>query len=281
MNSPAGPLWQRVPTAVGAATRRGLEGLGGAVRYVGGMTRLAGQVADRAGRPLTSRGPRLRSSLVLAQCYRFGVRSIPIILLVQVFIGVILTLNIAPTFEMYGQVENVAIVIAIGVFRELGPLITAILLSGYAGASIAAELGAMVEGEEIKALRAHALDPIRFLVAPRVVATAVMMLGLTVLADVVGVLGGLLTAHFVLDIDPRQYIDITRSSVDHTDYLTGLFKGVVFGGIIATLACYEGMAVTGGAEGVGRATTTTVVKSIVSLIGADMIFTTVFYVAGW
>ncbi|MBI5866617.1 MAG: ABC transporter permease, partial [Planctomycetes bacterium] len=226
-------------------------------------------------------GQRIRFESLLRQAYRFGVRSIPIVCLVEVFIGVILVLNIAPTFESYGQIENVAIVIAIGVFRELGPLITAILLSGYAGASIAAELGAMVEGEEIKALRAHALDPIRFLVAPRVIATAVMMFGLTVLADAMGILGGLLTGWLVLDINPDIYLDITRASVGYTDYLTGLFKGVVFGGVIATLACYEGLNVQGGAEGVGRATTTTVVKSIVALIGADMIFTSVFFVLGW
>jgi phospholipid/cholesterol/gamma-HCH transport system permease protein len=261
--------------------RGGFVALADSVEYVGGLTRLLGSVAARTGRSLAGRGQRVRFETIAAQCFRFGVRSIPIVILVQIFIGVILVLNIAPTFEAYGQVQNVAIVIAIAIFRELGPLLTAILLSGFAGASIAAELGAMVEGEEIKALRAHALDPIRFLVAPRVLATAVMMIGLTVMADLVGVFGGFLTGVYILDISPHIFIDIARSSVDHTDYLTGLFKGFVFGAIIATLACYEGLNVQGGAEGVGRATTTTVVKSIVALIGADMIFTAVFYVLGW
>lgn len=275
------PPWRRLPEAVGRSARLCLEGLYGAVAYVGGLAGLLGSVFDRVGRTVSGQTPRIRMEALLRQAFRFGVRSIPIICLVQIFIGVILALNIAPTFEAYGQIENVAIVIAIGVFRELGPLITAILLSGYAGASIAAEIGAMVEGEEIKALRAHALDPIRFLVAPRVIATAVMMFGLTVLADAMGVFGGMLTGMYVLDISPRIYLDITRTSVDHTDYLTGLFKGVIFGGVIATLACYEGLNVQGGAEGVGRATTTTVVKSIVALIGTDMLFTTIFYVLGW
>lgn len=279
--APSRRAWYRLPQAVGRAVRGGLASLYEAVEYVGGLTGLVGSVADRTGRSIARRGPRVRLGAVAAQCFRFGVRSIPIVVLVQVFIGVILVLNIAPTFEAYGQVENVAIVIAIAIFRELGPLLTAILLSGFAGASIAAELGAMVEGEEIKALRAHALDPIRFLVAPRVIATALMMLALTVLADVVGVFGGFLTGVYVLDIAPQIFLDIARSSVDHTDYLTGLFKGLVFGGVIATLACYEGLNVRGGAEGVGRATTTTVVKSIVALIGADMVFTAVFYVVGW
>ena len=155
------------------------------------------------------------------------------------------------------------------------------ILQEFAGASIAAELGAMVEGEEIKALRAHALDPIRFLVVPRLVATAVMMIGLTIVADVVGVFGGFLTAVFVLDVNPRLYLDLTREALSLGDYLTGLVKAAVFGMIIAGLACYEGLNVRGGAEGVGRATTTTVVKCIVCLIGADMIFTAIFYTFGW
>ena len=139
----------------------------------------------------------------------------------------------------------------------------------------------MVEGEEIKALRAHALDPIRFLVVPRVVATAIMMIGLTILADVVGVFGGFLTGVYVLGVNPQTYVDLTADAVGLGDYLTGLSKAVVFGAIIAGLACYEGLNVRGGAEGVGRATTTTVVKCIVMLIGADCIFTAVFYVLEW
>jgi phospholipid/cholesterol/gamma-HCH transport system permease protein len=139
----------------------------------------------------------------------------------------------------------------------------------------------MVEGEEIKALRAHALDPIRFLVVPRVIATTVMLVGLTVVADVVGVFGGYLTGVVVLGINSATYIDQTQAALSLHDYFTGLFKSGVFGAIIAALACYEGLNVTGGAEGVGRATTTTVVKSIVAIIGADCVFTAIFYVVGW
>jgi phospholipid/cholesterol/gamma-HCH transport system permease protein len=171
--------------------------------------------------------------------------------------------------------------VAIAILRELGPLIKDILLIGFAGASIAAELGAMVEGEEIKALRAHALDPVGFLVVPRVLATATMMVGLTIVADLIGIFGGFLTSTLVLDVSAQVYLDLTRNAVDLTDYFTGLFKSLVFGTIVATLACFEGLNSRGGAEGVGRATTTTVVKSIVALIGADMIFTAIFYVLGW
>jgi phospholipid/cholesterol/gamma-HCH transport system permease protein len=273
--------WQRVPIAIGGGVRGALSGLVNAVTYIGGLTGLLGSVAQRSARAFVDRSARIRLQTISAQCFRFGVRSIPIVMLVQVFIGVILALNLAPTLELYGQLEQTATVVAIAVFRELGPLITAILLSGFAGASIAAELGARVEGEEIKALRAHALDPIRFLVVPRVVSTALMMVGLTMLADVVGVFGGFLTGVYVLDISPQVYVDLTAEAVDLADYLTGLLKSIVFGTIIAGLACYEGLNVRGGAEGVGRATTTTVVKSIVMLIGADCIFTAVFYVLEW
>lgn len=273
------PWWQRGPAAVGRALRRSAARLQNATIYVGGLVRLAGAAAVRLRLLRHRRSTRLSS--LTAQMIRVGVRSIPIVILVQVFVGVILALNLAPTLRDYGQLERVADVIAIAVFRELGPLISAIILSGFAGASIAAELGAMVEGEEIKALRAHALDPVRLLVAPRLFATTVMLVGLTVLADVVGVLGGLLTATLVLDVPARIYIDLTRSALSLGDYLTGLFKAGVFGAIIAALACYEGLNVRGGAEGVGRATTTTVVKSIVSLIGADAVFTVLFYALGW
>jgi len=280
--SPSPPtLWRRVPESIGGGARAGIAGLVGAVVYVGGLAGLLVCVGQRFVQAFYVRGARIRFQAFSQQSFRFGVRSIPIVMLVELFIGVILALNLAPTLELYGQLEQTATVVAIAIFRELGPLITAILLSGFAGASIAAELGAMVEGEEIKALKAHALDPIRFLVVPRVISTAIMMIGLTILADVVGVFGGFLTGVYVLDISPQTYIDLTAEAVGMADYLTGLSKSVVFGAIIAGLACHEGLNVRGGAEGVGRATTTTVVKSIVALIGADCVFTAVFYVLEW
>ncbi|TWT46070.1 putative phospholipid ABC transporter permease protein MlaE [Phycisphaerae bacterium RAS1] len=285
MSAPYDPAdsspWRRPVERLGSAVRGVLETLSGAAGYVGGIARMQGGVLRRLLARPAGRGGRMRRGALFAQMIRVGVRSIPIVFLVQIFIGVILALNMAPTLKLYGQLERVADVVAIAVFRELGPLISAIILSGFAGASIAAELGAMVEGEEIKALRATALDPIGYLVSPRILATTVMMVGLTVIADVIGVFGGFLTGVFVLGVDPQIYIDLTRDALTTKDYFTGLFKGGVFGAIIASLACYEGLNVQGGAVGVGRATTTTVVKSIVALIGADTVFTAVFYVLGW
>lgn len=273
--------WQRLPQLLGATVRLIFEGIARFIEYVGGVAGLQLRVIQRVLRAITGRGARIRIAHLLEQSFRFGVRSIPIVMIVEAFIGLILALNLAPTLERYGQIQNVATVVAIGIMRELGPLITAVLLSGFAGASIAAELGAMVEGEEIKALRAHALDPIRFLVVPRVIATAVMTVGLVVLADACGIAGGLFTGVAILDISPSLYLDITQSAVGPKDYLTGLSKAFVFGAIIAGIASYEGLNVRGGAEGVGRATTTTVVKSIVALIGTDCVFTIVFYSLGW
>lgn len=274
-------LVRRPLEALGSRVRAGLARVYHGVAYVGGVTHLALAVGSRIARAARGGAHRIRAAALVAQAVRFGVRSVPIVVLVQVFIGIILALNLAPTLQTYGQLERVADVVAIAVCRELGPLITAVILSGYAGASIAAELGAMVEGEEIKALRAHALDPVRFLIVPRCLATTVMMFGLTALADVVGIGGGLLTGVFVLDLDARNYLDQTRAALSLDDYFTGLFKGVVFGAHIAALACYEGLNVRGGAAGVGRATTTTVVKSVVGLIAADCVFTAIFYVVGW
>jgi len=213
--------------------------------------------------------------------FRVGVLSVPIIVLVQVFIGIILVLQMSPTLASYGQLERVADIVGIAVFRELGPLIAAIVLSGFAGASIAAEIGAMVESEEIKALRAHALNPVPFLVVPRILATVIMLAGLAIVSDVVGVFGGYLTAIFLLDVPSSVYIEYTLSALHVQDFLTGLFKAGVFGMLISLIACYEGLSVSGGAVGVGKATTATVVKSIVALIVTDCAFTAVFYMFGW
>lgn len=275
------PLWRRIPEWVGAVAFLGLDAFYGAIVYVGAFSRLVGAAIERTARAFTRTGQPIRIHHLVQQAIRVGVKAIPIVMLVQVFIGLILALNMAPTLESYGQLERTADVVAVAILRELGPLITAVLLSGFAGASIAAELGTMVEGEEIKALRAEAIDPIRFLVVPRMFATAVMMVGLSIIADVMGVLGGLFTGSVVLGLNARAYLEETRSAVLLSDYYTGLIKSAVFGVIIAGLACHEGLSVKGGAEGVGRATTTTVVKCIVLLIVADSIFAAVFYTLGW
>lgn len=271
----------RAVTRLGEFTLRCAAAIRNGVEILGGVALLMGDVLQRSASAFFSRKSKLNRTALIDQMVRVGVRGIPIVMLVQIFIGIILSLQMAPVLQQYGQLDRVADIIAIAIFRELGPLISAILLSGFAGASIAAELGAMVEGEEIKAMRAFALDPIRFLVAPRVWATVVMLTALTIIADVVGVLGGWLTSTMVLNVDSHNYINATRAALTHRDFLTGLVKAGVFGALISLIACYQGLNVTGGAEGVGRATTATVVKSIVALIATDCVFTAVFYALGW
>ena len=212
---------------------------------------------------------------------RVGIRAIPIIVLVELAIGMILPLQMFPKLDEFGQGDQVATINAIAAFRELGPLMTAIVLSGFAGASIAAELGTMVTGEEIGALQAMALNPVRFLVVPRMLATIIMMVVLTVFADVIMILGGYLTS-MRLGLDADVYYQLTIVAVNITGFVTGLIKACVFGMLVSLIACFLGLSVKpwDGSEGVGKATTNTVVYSIVAIIGADAVFTVVFYSYG-
>ncbi len=270
----------RAVAGVGVLADHQLQRGAGLIRSIGGMAHLFADTFVCCQRGFFRPGVRLGRAALVRQMVRVGVDSIGIVIIVEFFIGSILALQLAPVLESYGQLDQVAVVIAIAVVRELGPLLTAIVLSGFAGASIAAEIGAMVEAEEIKALRAHALDPIQFLMVPRFLATTVMIVGLTVIADIVGVLGGCLTSWGVLGVSPRVYVDMTQTVLDVKDFVTGLVKAGVFGMLIATIACYQGLNVSGGAVGVGRATTATVVQCIVAIIGMDAVFTAVFYTFG-
>jgi phospholipid/cholesterol/gamma-HCH transport system permease protein len=263
--------------ALGKVTWQGMLGVGNFLQFLGGLSHLFAQTMRWIVRSIVRRDTKFRFGALAVQMIRVGVRAVPIILMVQVFIGIILALQMAPTLQLYGQIERVADIVGIAIFRELGPLITAIVLSGFAGASIAAEIGSMVESEEIKALRAMALDPIHFLVVPRFLATVIMLTSLAVLADVVGAAGGMLTATTILGLPAQTYLEYTREALRLQDFFTGLIKAGVFGVLISMIACWEGLSVSGGAEGVGRATTQTVVKSIVALIATDCLFTAVFY----
>lgn len=254
----------------------------GAVEFVGGVGYL---LADSAGAIrkglLARRGRRLGWKNLWAQMVRVGVRSIPIVFLVLFCIGAILALQMSPILKRYGASSQVAAIISVAVFRELGPLVSAIVLTGFAGASIAAEIGSMVVSEEIEALQAQAINPIRFLVLPRVLATTIMMVCVAVVGDLTGVFGGLAVSGGVLAINAHQYLRLTFEAPQVRDFVTGLIKAGVFGTLISSLACYLGLGVTGGAQGVGVATTRTVVLTIVALLLVDLLFTATFYYFGW
>jgi phospholipid/cholesterol/gamma-HCH transport system permease protein len=255
----------------------------GFASYLGGMALLLGSTLRWLAPTLLGSHGRAGRAAVATQLVRVGVRATGIVCLVQLFIGVILALQMAPPLENpYHQSQMVASIIGVAGFRMLGPIITAVVLSGFAGASIAAELGTMVVAEEIEALTAHALNPVRFLVVPRVVATFIAMIMLTVVADWMIALGGYAISVVALPSKVSTgYWDRMRDQVLGRDFASGLVLGAVFGVVVALIACYEGLRVAGGAEGVGKATTMTVVNGIVGIIGTACMFTMVFYVFGF
>lgn len=231
-------------------------------------------------RRFTQRKVRLGRPAIVVQLVRVGVASVFIVMLVSGSIGFILGLQMAPPLDRLGQVELVPNIIAVAVLRELGPLVAAIVLVGFAGASIAAEIGTMVVGEEVEALEAHALNPVRFLVLPRVIATVVSLVCLAVISNLTAIFAAAMMSKIVLDISWVTYYHNTMAQVMPRDFITGLIKAAVFGLLIGLIACGNGLKVTGGAAGVGRATTSTVVESVVAVIFADLLFTTVFYALG-
>jgi phospholipid/cholesterol/gamma-HCH transport system permease protein len=267
--------------AIGALGRLTLDAGRNAFSALGGVSLLLGDTVSNTIAGLFVPGRRLGRDALIMQMVRVGIRAIPIVILVQMAIGMILPLQMFPKLDEFGQSDQVATINAIAGFRELGPLMTAIVLCGFAGASIAAELGTMVTSEEIEALRASALNPVRFLVIPRLLATVIMTVMLTIIADVVMIGSGMLTGTR-LGIDSDTYFQLTREAVDITGFATGLIKAGAFGLLIALIACFLGLSVKPweGSNGVGRATTNTVVYSIVAIIGADAIFTLIFYSYG-
>ena len=270
-----------VARAVAALGQTVIRAARTAFSKLGGMSLLLGQATSSTAKGLFVRGHGVRRQALTAQMVRVGVRAIPIVILIQMAIGAILSLQMFPKLDEFGQSEQVATINAIAAFRELGPLMTAVVLSGFAGASIAAELGTMVTTEEIEALRAFALNPVRFLVVPRLLATVIMTIMLTVIADVVMVSSGMLTS-VKLGVDTDIYFQLTREAVNVTAFTTGLVKAGFFGLLIGLIACFLGLSIKPwqGSEGVGRATTNTVVYSIVAIIGADAVFTVIFYSYG-
>lgn len=251
------------------------------VSYLGGVSLMISQTLVWVGRAMVRRDIRLGKAAIYAQICRLGVRSIGVIALVSSCIGLILALQMAPPLDDFGQTDKVANIIAVAIFRELGPLIAAIVMTGFAGASIAAELGTMVVGEEVEALEAHALNPVRFLVLPRIIATVVAMLALTVMGELVAVASGWAVGVTFLDIPSGIYIGNSLEQLRLSDFLTGMWKAGVFGFILSAIACYNGLSVVGGAAGVGKATTNTVVHSVVAIIFADLLFTAMFFKLGW
>jgi phospholipid/cholesterol/gamma-HCH transport system permease protein len=225
--------------------------------------------------PFRGKGLRWRASV--RQMVVVGFDAIPIVSLISVFIGLIIALQGAYALRKFGALNYVVDMVAVTITRELGPLLTAIIVIGRSGSSFAAEIGTMKVGEEVDALETMGLNPIRFLVVPRYLAMLIMLPCLTTVADTAGVLGGAIFAAMNMGWSLKNYLLRTVDALLMRDIVTGLIKSLVFAVIITKIGCYEGFTVKGGAEGVGRSTTASVVKSIFSVIAADMVFTAIFY----
>lgn len=211
---------------------------------------------------------------------RSGPDGVAIVALVNFLVGTILGFQSAVQLERYGAEIFVANLVGLSVVRELGPLMTAILVAGRSGAAFAAELGTMKVSEEVDALRTMGLSPQRFLVLPRVGALAVAAPLLTILGNAMGILGGLAIGVGAMDISLQSYWTQTAASIDTSDVVTGLVKAVFFGVLVGLIACHRGLSTRGGAEGVGRSTTSAVVTTLFALIVADAVFTYLFTLYG-
>jgi phospholipid/cholesterol/gamma-HCH transport system permease protein len=221
--------------------------------------------------------PPLKKDRIFEQAKKAGYDSLPIVSLVALFIGFIFALQTAYFMQRIGSEIYIASLVALSVVRELGPVITALVVAGRVGAAITAELGSMQVTEQIDALETLATNPIKFLVVPRLVALSIMLPLLTLYADAIGILGSYLICVYRLGISSSMYLNVTFDSLLPKDLFTGLFKTIFFGMIIALVSCYEGFNVEGGAEGVGRATTRSVVTTFIMILTADCFFTALFY----
>ena len=219
------------------------------------------------------RGRPVRGVAIWDQMVRVGPRSLLVVFQVNFFVGMILALiggkiltSIASGFTPY-----VGNLMSLGIVIELGPLLTAIIMTGFIGAALTAEIGTMVVTEEVTALRTSGIHPVRYLVAPRMIATITMIPCVTLIGDVVGIFGGLVVANGILGISAHTYFERAWDQLKPPDIWHGFEKSLVFGLIIGAIGCYQGFQVKGGAEGVGRTTTQAVVSCIMFVIAADAV----------
>jgi phospholipid/cholesterol/gamma-HCH transport system permease protein len=202
---------------------------------------------------------------------------VPIVAVISFFVGIILALQAAYQLKRVGAMIYVANLVGVSLTRELSPILTAIIVSGRSGSAFAAEIGSMKAAEEVDALVTMGINPIRFLVSPKLIALMVMVPALTMLSDVIGISGGFLLSVSVLDIHPYNYYQQTINALLVKDVFTGLIKAWAFGMVITLVGAYQGFKVEGGAEEVGRRTTSSVVASIFLVIIFDLFFTMLFY----
>jgi phospholipid/cholesterol/gamma-HCH transport system permease protein len=241
-----------------------------ALLYLGGLSDLAVQTVQQF-----IRGP-IDRAIVIAQFDQIGVRSLSIVAITSLFIGMVLALQTAYSLSDFGGSLFIGKVVSLSLIRELAPVLMALMVGGRVGAGIAAELGTMKVTEQIDALRALATNPVRKLVVPRVLATTIMMPLLTTLACFIGILGGLIIAVGSLHLSSNFYIRSVIETVKYNDLASGIGKTFFFGFAIGLIACHNGLSTTGGADGVGRSTTATVVTASITVLIMDFFLTKLF-----
>jgi phospholipid/cholesterol/gamma-HCH transport system permease protein len=250
-----------------------------ALAYLGSLATLSARagyftfIAPFQGKPV-------RIQRAISQAMQVGVRALPILSLITFFIGLILALQAAYELKKFGAINFVASAVAISMSRELGPLITAIVVIGRSGSSFAAEIGTMKVTEELDALETMAINPIRFLVAPKFIAMMVMLPCLTIWANAMGIFGGSVFGVAKAGFTFTGYINASIDALFLRDIISGLVKSFMFGITITAVGCQEGLSTGAGAEQVGRSTTAAVVMSIFLVILVDLVFTTLFFFLG-
>lgn len=216
---------------------------------------------------------------LFAQTVFSGLDSLIIVFFVNFFIGIVLAMQSAYQLEQLGASIYVAALVAVSMTREIGPVLTSLVIAGRVGAAITAQISTMKVTEQIEALETISLNPVRYLVVPRFLALVLMLPCLVVLGDIIGMFGGYVVGVYNLGLGSGLYYDTTIEFLEVKDILTGLLKTAVFAMIISLIACHQGLTTEGGAEGVGRATTKSVVTSFILIIIADAVLTAMFYFA--
>src|SRR5687767_1583122 len=242
------------------------------LQYLGGLSILAGQTIRQ-----TFRGP-FEMKIFLTQLDQIGVKSMSIVVITAAFIGMVLALQTAYALQAFGGKLFVGTIVALSLVRELAPVMMALMVGGRVGAGMTAEIGTMKVTEQIDALRALATDPVRKLVVPRVLATTLMLPLLTGIACAVGILGGGFVATLNLDLNFNFYFRSVVETLKFNDLASGIGKTFFFGFGIALIACYNGLRTSGGADGVGRGTTMTVVSAAITVLVMDFFLTKLFLV---
>lgn len=225
--------------------------------------------------PLRGRGFRWRSSV--EHFVEFGVRSLPIVGMICFLIGVIIALQASYTLDKWGANRYIADLVAVSALRELAPLMTAILIAGRCGSAITAEIGTMKVNEELDALEVMGIDSVKYLVAPKFLAMVTAVPAVTAIAMFIMIFGGWASSVLVVGVETEVYLSQTAGAIVEKDLVTGLVKSVFFGVVICWVGVYRGFQVEGGAEGVGRKTTASVVTAIFLIIVVDLVFTVLFY----